>query len=73
MEPTAAAYTLNSIIFLIAIVASILNFIGLRQLRRHNVQGLEMALWITVIIMLPIIGALIYFVVGNPRHARDNA
>ena len=72
IDPLTLSYIINGILLLLVISVPLLNITALLQLRRHYTQEVNLALWVIVILFVPVLGAIAYFVT-NHRQSRGTA
>ena len=58
------------LVIILLVVALLFPFVALVSIFRNNFKGNEKLIWILVVIFLPILGAILYFLIGRPKRLK---
>ena len=64
------AYELFVIILSLAVIGAWV--VALVDILRSNFEGNEKLLWVLLIIFLPFLGTILYFIIGRNKKVKDN-
>jgi hypothetical protein len=60
---------LLGVIVIVMWIAALVNIIG----RRHAMSGGKLAAWLIVILVFPVVGSIVYFLVNGAASSREGA
>lgn len=63
-----AGYDLLWTLILVVIVVLAVTAVA-QVLRTRSLRGIDAVLWVLVILVVPVLGSLLWFLVGRPKHA----
>lgn len=69
LEPTTLTYAVNALLLLLICSTPLLSVSALLHLRRQRIQGAELVLWVIIILFVPFLGALAYFITSRNRNS----
>lgn len=59
------------IIFIISIATFILQIIALIDILKSNLPGNDKIVWVLVVLFLPLIGSILYFIIGKKKKIQQ--
>ncbi len=71
IDPLMVSYIANTMLLLLVCGSPLLSIIALLQMRRRHTQGVELGLWVAVVLFVPILGAMAYFITSHQQQPRD--
>jgi hypothetical protein len=60
------------VMLLIPLVILVLTIAALIDVLKHNFSGNDKIVWVIVVILIPIIGAILYFLIGKNQQIKSN-